>query len=178
MLLTISSTMITGSGSSPLAPLVVIIASIAGVSLAVFWELGDIGALVLTVVLALVGISSLAAIQRLKVEPILMDAPLTNEQITYAEMRKADEDSTPPEQARWRWLRSAGMCVLSAFLIILNWAGPGRQAGMMLFTLLCLYSGWQAIRWNRSTRAGQSRSDNRFGVVNHFSIPPRLPYLG
>jgi hypothetical protein len=132
-------------------PLVVITASIGAICLAVYWKLGDIGLAFLIVVLVLLAISVLAAIQRRTLKPILAEAPLTNERITNAEMRKADEDSTTPEQARWRWLGSAAMCVAS-FLIVLDWASPARPARAIFFALVCLHSAWQAVRWYRVSK--------------------------
>jgi hypothetical protein len=126
-------------------PLIVIIASIVSVSLAVFWELGDIGvALCLIVVPIPVVISGLAAIQRRRLKPILADASPTNERITYAEMRKADEDSTPAEQARRRWMLSALLCVIAAAITISYWARPARG---IIFAIVGVFWAWNAVRW-------------------------------
>src|SRR5262245_10695262 len=127
-----------------LVPLVVIIASIVIVSLAIFWELGDIDVLFLVLVLIPVLTSGLAAIQRWRLKPILAGASLTNEWITYAEMRKADEDSTPAEQARRRWAMSAFLCVTAATLAILAWTRPARG---FFWVILAGFYAWHAIRW-------------------------------
>jgi hypothetical protein len=134
-----------------LVPLVVIIASIAIVSVAVFWELDDFGVALLIVVLFPVVISGFAAIQRRSLAPILADAAVTNERITYAEMRKADEDSTPPEKASWRWTLSALLSVLAATLAILSWARPARA---IFWAILWGSYAWQAVRWYRVYKRG------------------------
>jgi hypothetical protein len=130
-------------------PLVVIIASMVSVSLAVFWELDDIGVAFLVVVLIPLVISGLAAIQRESLKPILADASLTNERITFAEMRKADEDSTPAEQARWRWMLSTLLCVIAAAIAISNWARPAKGT---FFAILWVFYAWHAIRWYRVSK--------------------------
>jgi hypothetical protein len=132
-------------------PLVVIIASIAIVAFAVFWELDDFGVAFSIVVLIPVVISGIAAIQRRSLKAILADASLTNARITYAGMRKADEDSTPAEQARWRSTLSALLCVLAATVAILNWARPVRA---IFWVILWGFYAWHALRWYWVSKRG------------------------
>jgi hypothetical protein len=132
-------------------PIMVAIALVVVVSLAVFWKLDDIGFALLMVVAGLVCISGLAAIQRWRLKPILADASLTNERITYAEMRKADEDLTPLEQVRGRWMWQALLCVGCFLPIINNWT-RARPAAAIFFTFAWFVFAWQAVRWYRVKR--------------------------
>jgi len=101
----------------------------------------------------LVCLSVTALIQREVLKPILAGASPTNERITNAEVRKADEDSTPPEQVRRRWVVPAVACALFALQVTLNWDRPPRA---ILSALGAFVFGWQAVRWYLVS--GRSRS--------------------
>jgi hypothetical protein len=134
-------------------PLMVIIAVIVVVSVAVYWNLGDIGLAFLSVAAMLIGIFGAALLQQQRLKPILADASRTNERVTYAEMRKAEEDSTPPEQVRLRWMLPALCSVLFGLQVILNLDRPGRA---IVYTLLLFGFAWRAVRWYRVSKRSRS----------------------
>src|SRR5262245_52476276 len=109
--------------------------------------------LLIGVLPVLVWTVSLAAIQRHRLKPVLADASPTNERITYAEMRRAYENSISPEQARSRWFWSAGLCVVTILLAIWNtlmaiWSTP-RHGGILApigWTFVSLIYAWEAVR--------------------------------
>src|SRR5262245_37387895 len=79
-----------------------VIAAIVIISVAVVWELDVITVMFFIAVVCLVFTVGTAAAQSWRLKPILVHASPTYERITYAEMRKADEDSTSPKEARQR----------------------------------------------------------------------------
>lgn len=111
----------------------------------------DLGLMSCILVPLLAGISGLHAIHRRRLKPILADASLTNERITYAEMRKAAENSTPPKQARLTWITYAFTGVVFAGVIIMYWVEKQTifELWPSLFTFILLFSAWQAARWYR-----------------------------
>lgn len=92
----------------------------------------------------------LAATQRHRLKPVLVNAPLTDQRITLAEMRSADENSTAAERARSLWKGNAGLCVVFAWLAI----SSARRTTFepVLFILASLYMAWDAVRWYRISK--------------------------
>jgi hypothetical protein len=132
-------------------PILLLITVVAAV--ATLRDSDEIALVFFVMVAMLVCIFGIAAVQRQILKPVLVGASPTNERITNAEVRKADEESTPREQVRRRWIAPGVVCSLAALQVILNWDRPGRA---IFFALAGFVFGWQAIRWYRVSKRSRS----------------------
>lgn len=109
----------------------------------------DVIAIVVLTVVSLIGAVPLANwIQRRRLRPVLERLPLTQERITFADMRKNARTATPFRQSRNAYLASVFACVAAVAAVYSHFiAKPGLDAYVIIWTFNAVLWGSLACVW-------------------------------
>ena len=140
---------------------------------------GDLVAMTVLIVFPMLAAVPFAAwIQRRRLQPILAGLPLTDERITFADMRQRAETASTLKQSLIACIASVFACfaAIGAALVHLVVKHSGFDGTVILWTVSAIFWGYVAVVWYRITlrKAGEMQQGAAASAQQNPVAPARF----